>query len=86
MRSRTMGRKRAGAASLGLLFLLLAGGPDRAAQQKETAVRPGTDYMKDVLRRNTKPIGLKEDKLLQKLLRQSNMKWAIRAGGRHILD
>lgn len=86
MNLRTPGRKRAGAAAIGLLFLLLAGGANRASQQDSTSVRPGTDYMKDVLRRNTKPIGLKEDKLLQELLRQSNMKWAIRAGGRHILD
>ncbi len=73
-------------AAAAVFFVLISGGMDRAAQQNRTAVRPGTDYMKDVLRRNTKPIGLKEDKLLQKLLRQSNMKWAIRAGGRHILD
>ena len=73
-------------AACGLLLLLSAGGARQGAQQNNPAVRPGTDYMKDVLRRNTKPIGLKEDKLLQKLLKQSNMKWAVRAGGRHILD
>jgi hypothetical protein len=73
-------------ASMGILFFLLSGSPNRASQQDAAAGRPGTDYMRDVLRRNTKPIGLKEDKLLQKLLKQSNTKWAIRAGGRHILD
>jgi hypothetical protein len=83
---RIRGRKRSVAAAGAILFLLLAGAPNRAAQQNGSIARPGTDYMKDVLRRNTKPIGLKEDKLLQKLLKQSNMKWAIRSGGRHILD
>jgi hypothetical protein len=73
------------AALLGLGLLLAPGGANRA-QQNGSTVRPGTDYMRDVLRRNTKPIGLKEDKLLQELLKQSNMKWAIRASGRHILD
>jgi hypothetical protein len=86
MRTRIWRQKRTAAAViLGLGLLLAPGGPNRA-QQNESSVRPGTDYMRDVLRRNTKPIGLKEDKLLQKLLKQSNMKWAIRASGRHILD
>jgi hypothetical protein len=78
--------KRTGVAVLlGLGLLLTSGGVNRA-QQKGAANKPGADYMRDVLRRNTKPIGLKEDKLLQELLKQSNMKWAIRSSGRHILD
>ncbi len=86
MRLRFLGRKGTVAAAAAVFFLLIFGGMDSPAQQNATTARPGTDYMKDVLRRNTKPIGLKEDKLLQKLLKQSNMKWAIRANGRHILD
>jgi len=78
-------KRTAAALLLGLGLLLAPGGANRA-QQNGSTNRPGTDYMRDVLRRNTKPIGLKEDKLLQKLLKQSNMKWAIRANGRHILD
>jgi hypothetical protein len=77
--------KRAAMGFLALGILLAPGGPNRA-QQNGSTVRPGADYMRDVLRRNTKPIGLKEDNLLQKLIKQSNMKWAIRATGRHILD
>ena len=86
MRERIWGRKRTAAAIiLGLVLLLAPGGANRA-QQNGSPTRPGADYMRDVLRRNTKPIGLKEDKLLQELLKQSNMKWAIRSSGRHILD
>jgi hypothetical protein len=78
-------KRNAIAALLGLAILLAPGGANRA-QQNGSVNRPGADYMRDVLRRNTKPIGLKEDKLLQELLKQSNMKWAIRSSGRHILD
>jgi hypothetical protein len=78
-------KRTAAAALLGLGLLLAPGGINRA-QQNGAANKPGADYMRDVLRRNTKPIGLKEDKLLQDLLKQSNMKWAIRSSGRHILD
>jgi hypothetical protein len=86
MSVRIWGRRRAAAAVLLGLGILLAPGGANRAQQNGSANRPGADYMRDVLRRNTKPIGLKEDKLLQELLKQSNMKWAIRSSGRHILD
>ncbi len=86
MRIRIAGRKRRAVAAGAVFFLLISGGMDRAAQQNGSTARTGTDYMRNVLRRNTKPIGLKEDKLLQELLKQSNMKWAIRASVRHILD
>jgi len=42
--------------------------------------------MSTILSRNTKPLGLKEDPELEKLLKQSCIKWAIRAGKKHILD
>ena len=42
--------------------------------------------MSTFLSRSTKPLGLKEDLILKKLLSQSPAKWAVRAGTRHILD
>jgi hypothetical protein len=43
-------------------------------------------YMETVLSRNTRPLGLKENIVLRNLLKQPAIKWAIRAGIRHILD
>ena len=48
--------------------------------------KPKYDYMSTILSRNTKPLGLKEDSELEKLLKQPCIKWAIRAGKKHILD
>ncbi len=48
--------------------------------------KPKYDYMSTFLSRDTKPLGLKKDPELEKLLKQSSMKWAIRAGKKHILD
>lgn len=48
--------------------------------------KPKTDYLSTFLSRNTKPLGLKEDLVLKKLLKEASIKWAIRAGARHILD
>jgi hypothetical protein len=54
---------------------------------QETPVKkPKYDYMSAFLSRDTSPLGLKEDILLKKLLRQPRIKWAIRASARHILD
>jgi len=44
------------------------------------------DYMSSFFSRDTKPLGLKEDQALQKLLREPAIKWACRTGTRHILD
>jgi hypothetical protein len=55
------------------------------AHPQETK-KPKYDYMSTVLSRDTKPLGLKEDIALKKFLNQSSIKWAIRAGERHILD
>lgn len=52
--------------------------------QDEPEKKP--DYMSTFLSRDTKPLGLKEDLALKKLLRQPSIKWAIRAGRKHILD
>ena len=58
-----------------------------AADPQDVPVKkPKYDYMSTILSRNTKPLGLKEDPELEKLLKQSRIKWAIRAGKRHILD
>jgi len=48
--------------------------------------KPRYDYMSTFLSRNTKPLGLKEDLEAKKLMRQPAIKWAFRAGNRHILD
>ncbi len=68
------------------LILLLAGAGGPSAQENSNAIRPRSDYMSSILSRNTKPIGLKEDRRLRTLLNQSNRKWAIRSSVRHILD
>jgi hypothetical protein len=54
--------------------------------QESPIKKPRYDYMSTFLSRNTKPLGLKEDLLSKKLLSQPLIKWAIRAGERHILD
>ena len=56
------------------------------APQEYPAGKPKSDYMSQILGRNTKPLGLKEDLALRRLLRQPAIKWAIRASQRHILD
>lgn len=48
--------------------------------------KPKYDYMSTFLSRSTKPLGLKEDPELERLLKQYNIKWAIRSGKKHILD
>lgn len=65
---------------------LAAGGARWLAAQNTGQLRTQPDYMTSYLQRNTRPLGLKEDRLQQRLLRQSDRKWAIRAGSRHILD
>ncbi len=44
------------------------------------------DYMSTLLERNTNPLGLKDDITLQKYLSQPEIKWAIRASRRHLLN
>lgn len=81
------------------IFLLLLGAsppqenpPPPPAQETPVAPReypaqkPKSDYMSQILGRNTKPLGLKEDLALRKLLRQPAIRWAIRSGQRHILN
>jgi len=54
--------------------------------QEFPAKKPRYDYMSSFFSRNTKPLGLKEDLALKKLLKQKGINWAIRTEIRHILD
>jgi hypothetical protein len=47
---------------------------------------PKYDYMSGFLLRSTQPLGLKENPALKKMLNQGAVRWAIRAGFRHVLD
>jgi hypothetical protein len=59
---------------------------DNDLQETDPARRPATDYMRSLLSQNTKPLGVKVDKSLQRLMRQPTIAWAARASSRHILD
>jgi len=48
--------------------------------------KPRYDYMSTFLSRSTRPLGLKEDPTARKILNQGVVKWAIRAGSRHVLN
>jgi len=54
--------------------------------QQDYSKKTTEDYLETVLSRNTKPLGLKENVVLRNLLKQPSIKWAVRAGIRHILD
>ncbi len=56
------------------------------AVNPQSIKKPKYDYMSTFLSRDTKPLGLKEDPALKRFLKQPTIKWAIRAGGRHILN
>lgn len=56
------------------------------ASYPQSTKKPKYDYLSTVLSRDTKPLGLKEDIALKQFLKQPSIKWAIRAGERHILD
>lgn len=57
-----------------------------SAVQEFPAKKPRYDYMSMFYSRNTKPLGLKEDLALKKLMSQPGIKWAIRTRVGHILD
>ena len=61
-------------------------GKPLSSPQEIPVKKPKYDYMSTFLSRSTNPLGLKEDQMLKKLLRQPRAKWAIRAGVKHILD
>jgi hypothetical protein len=54
--------------------------------QEFPAKKSKYNYMNSFFSRNTKPLGLKEDQALKKLLAQKSITWAIRTEIRHILD
>jgi hypothetical protein len=70
--------------SFALLFGVLALAAFQAVPQE--VQKPKYDYMSTFLSRSTQPLGLKEDPTVKKLLGQGAVKWAIRAGSRHLLD
>jgi len=57
-----------------------------SAVQEFPTEKPRYDYMSMFYSRNTKPLGLREDLALKKLMSQPGIKWAIRTGVGHILD
>jgi hypothetical protein len=63
---------------------LWASSGEQAAPQE--IQKPKYDYMSTFLSRSTQPLGLKEDPAVKKLLSQGAVRWAIRAGSRHVLD
>jgi hypothetical protein len=52
----------------------------------QSVKKPEFDYMSSILSRNTKPLGLKDNLPLRRFLNQPSIKWALRAGGKHILN
>ncbi|HEX9902877.1 MAG TPA: hypothetical protein VGB72_08450 [Acidobacteriota bacterium] len=56
------------------------------AQESVPTQKPTFDYMSTYLSRNTKPLGLEEDKEIKELMQQPAVKWAIRANIRHSLQ
>ena len=59
---------------------------EKSEEAPQTAKKPKNDYMSSFLARNTKPLGLKDNVPLRKFLNQPSIRWALRAGGRHILN
>lgn len=70
---------------LGLAVLSAALAP-AAPAQNDAQIRPRSDYMGQILSRNTKTIGLLQDRTLQRMMSQTGRKWAVRSSARHILD
>jgi len=58
----------------------------KSEEAPQSSQKPKYDYMSSFLSRNTKPLGLKDNAPLRKFLNQPSINWALRAGGRHILN
>jgi hypothetical protein len=67
------------------LVCILAAGGSAPSVQEFPEQKPKFDYMSTFLR-GRKPLGLKEDLIMKRLLKQPRANWSIRAGLRHILD
>lgn len=52
----------------------------------QTEKKPPQDYMQKRLSRDSKPLGLKENKALDTMLEQPHIKWVIRSEIKHILN
>ncbi len=86
----------AGFVTLSFLLLPLSGAKPRPASvlhkagdaemSPQETEKPKFDYMSSILLRNAKPLGLKDNVPLRRFLDQPSIKWAIRAGRRHILN
>lgn len=57
-----------------------------STDSSRTELQTEKDYMKRLLGRDTDPLGLKENKQLNQLLGQPQIKWVIRSEQRHILN
>jgi len=68
------------------LAALAAASTPAGPPQNDSQIRPQSDYMAQILSRNTKAIGLREDGTLQRMMSQTGRKWAVRSSARHILD
>jgi len=83
----------AGVVLLGLLAVPLGTLPARplepsagaGGQSTQEVTPPKYDYMSIFRSSSTRPLGLKEDPGLKKMLDQGTIRWAIRAGARHVL-
>ena len=70
----------------GLCFAVsLFGTVNAPSPQDFPEQKPKFDYMSTFLR-GRKPLGLKEDLFMKRLLRQPRATWTIRAGLKHILS
>jgi hypothetical protein len=72
------------------LLLILSAGITSAlnspqASSKPQVKKPRYDYMSNLLRRDTKPLGLTENPTLKKYMSQPSIKWVIRSAKKHIL-
>lgn len=59
---------------------------ENSKEAPQNTKKPREDYISSFLLRNAKPLGLKENTFLRKFLSQPSIKWAMRSGGRHILN
>jgi hypothetical protein len=90
-------KREAGVAAGVALFSLLAAplsvlparpvqGSTKAEAAPQEVQPPKYDYMSTFQSRSTRPLGLKENPALKKMLDQGAVRWSIRAGARHVLD
>jgi hypothetical protein len=61
-------------------------GAKMSGPSPQSVKKPKYDYMSTILSRSTRPLGLKENITLNNFLNQPSIKWAVRAGERHILQ